>query len=222
MRALEQQPAALVLACGFPCRELSRVNQNRQGLHAGETARFHEARIIFQALVNERDNQDDYDLGYEDYWCSDGPCGEDIGGAESKVSAKYQQVHGSWKVHLEKLRRTEQLKRGSIIMMKFHLLPISLPHICPLRQLSKAPTKSGHVSNHLIKGTCSHIGSDTMSLSMTCGPGHPHSSFHIRNECNRITFYFQPVVSPLSFQNKGNAAMGRVNYMLGFIFLYKE
>ena len=51
-------PVALILACGFPCRELSRTNQDRQGLHAGETARFHEAKIIFQALVNERDDSD--------------------------------------------------------------------------------------------------------------------------------------------------------------------
>ena len=58
VRALEHQPAALILACGFPCRELSGVNQNRQGLHAGETARFHEALVIFQALVNERDDND--------------------------------------------------------------------------------------------------------------------------------------------------------------------
>ena len=97
VRALERRPAALVLGCGFPCRELSRVNQDRQGLDAGETARFHDANAVFQALVNERDNQDDYDLGYEDYWCSDSPCGEDIGGAESKVS-ECEVSAGAWQL----------------------------------------------------------------------------------------------------------------------------
>ena len=53
VRSAEQQPAALVLACGFPCRELSGVNPDRRGLHHGETARFQEAKALFQSFVSE-------------------------------------------------------------------------------------------------------------------------------------------------------------------------
>ena len=51
-------PVALVFACGFPCRELFRVNPDKGGLHQGETARFHEAKTLFQALVDERRDTD--------------------------------------------------------------------------------------------------------------------------------------------------------------------
>ena len=52
VRALERRPVTLVLGCGFPCRELSGVNQSRQGLHHGQTALFYDAKKLFQSLVN--------------------------------------------------------------------------------------------------------------------------------------------------------------------------
>ena len=58
VRSSKQRPAALVLACGFPCRELSAVNPDRKGLHQGETARFHEAKALYQALISEREDGD--------------------------------------------------------------------------------------------------------------------------------------------------------------------
>ena len=58
VRALENKPIALVLGCGFPCRELSGVNQNRQGLHHGQTALFYDAKKLFQSLVNSRNDSD--------------------------------------------------------------------------------------------------------------------------------------------------------------------
>ena len=42
-----KKPVALVLGCGFPCRELLGVNRNRRGLHHGQTALFHDAKEIF-------------------------------------------------------------------------------------------------------------------------------------------------------------------------------
>ena len=44
--------AFVLLGAGFPCRELSQVNQSRRGLDKGDTARFQEAKILFKALLD--------------------------------------------------------------------------------------------------------------------------------------------------------------------------
>ena len=48
----------VLLGAGFPCRELSQVNQSRRGLDHGDTARFQEATILFKALLDERQTGD--------------------------------------------------------------------------------------------------------------------------------------------------------------------
>ena len=50
--------AVVLLGAGFPCRELSQVNQSRRGLDQGDTARFQEAKILFKALLEERHPSD--------------------------------------------------------------------------------------------------------------------------------------------------------------------
>lgn len=42
--------SAVLFSAGFPCREVSSVNQDRRGLQSGETARFQEAKMLFRAL----------------------------------------------------------------------------------------------------------------------------------------------------------------------------
>ena len=50
--AVEQHGAtAVVFACGFPCRELSSVNESRRGLRHGESARFFEAKALYSAIL---------------------------------------------------------------------------------------------------------------------------------------------------------------------------
>ena len=45
--------AVALLGAGFPCRELSQVNQSRKGLDHGDTARFEEAKILFKAILDK-------------------------------------------------------------------------------------------------------------------------------------------------------------------------
>ena len=56
--ARELKATSVVWSAGFPCRELSRVNQARRGLRAGETARFEEAKILYQAVYKEQKSDD--------------------------------------------------------------------------------------------------------------------------------------------------------------------
>ena len=47
----ELHVSAIVWAAGFPCREVSSVNFNKRGLRVEDTARFEEARQIYDALA---------------------------------------------------------------------------------------------------------------------------------------------------------------------------
>ena len=48
----------MIFSAGFPRKELSRVNQGRRGLRAGETARFEEAKILYKSLLENQTTTD--------------------------------------------------------------------------------------------------------------------------------------------------------------------
>ena len=50
--------AVFILGAGFPCRELSQVNQTRRGLDQGDTTRFQEAKALLHVTLEERHPED--------------------------------------------------------------------------------------------------------------------------------------------------------------------